>query len=417
MGGSLAGLMHGIVLKRLGHAVHILNRDPTGRLESQGAGIRTGEHMGAFLEKYDRVKTPLAVPSKTIQFIDKEAKVFRVWNRPMNLASWSVLYYRLRANFDGMRTEYCPEPPAPLSEEGEATYDIGKTVTDVKRADDGTLTVVYDDVSGASSSVSADLVIGADGSGSVVRKIFQPSAARRFAGYVAWRGMVPEGELADATRTLFAENLTYFQRPGGGHALAYMIPGAAGRLEPGSRLLNYLWYTNHTAAEISELMTDADGRPHRITLPTGKMRPEVWNAQRQLATEILPAPFAEVVSKTTQPFVQNIADVAAVRASFADGKVLLAGDALAQFRPHAAASTNQAAQSALLLDQTLRGETSVAEWERRCVAYARVMELLSAAWGDWNQYGVSLTTAWSAARYLYVAAVQQVTGTSHNWFR
>ena len=408
--------MHGIVFKRLGHAVHILNRDPTGRLESQGAGIGTGEHVGAFLDTYDRVQTPLAVPAKAMQFVDRDAQLVRLWRRSMNLSSWSALYYRLRANFDGMCTEYCPEPPASLSSEGEATYDVGKTVTDVKRADDGTLTVVFDDVSGVSSSVSVDLVVGADGSGSVVRKIFLPSAQRRFAGYVAWRGMVPEGELTDATQTLFAENLTYFQQPGGGHALAYVIPGPAGNLEPGQRTLNYLWYTNHTPAEIDELMTDADGRPHRITLPAGRMRPEVWNTQRQRAAEVLPAPYAEVVQKTVQPFVQNITDVAAVRASFAEGAVLLAGDALAQFRPHAAASTNQAAHSALLLGQVLRGELGLAEWERRCVAYAHVMELFSAAWGNWNQFGVSLTTAWSVLRYLYVAAVQQVTGTSHKWF-
>jgi hydroxymethylglutaryl-CoA reductase len=39
-----------------------------------------------------------------------------------------------------------------------------------------------------------------------------------------------------------------------------------------------------------------------------------------------------------------------------DGKLLLVGDALAQFRPHVGSSTNQAALDALLLEKVLKGE-------------------------------------------------------------
>lgn len=46
----------------------------------------------------------------------------------------------------------------------------------------------------------------------------------------------------------------------------------------------------------------------------GKMRPEVWSAQKDYAKGLLPAPFAELVEKTQQPFVQCITDVSAPKA-------------------------------------------------------------------------------------------------------
>ena len=46
----------------------------------------------------------------------------------------------------------------------------------------------------------------------------------------------------------------------------------------------------------------------------GKMRPEVWAAQKDYAKGLLPAPFSELVVKTTQPFVQCITDVSAPKA-------------------------------------------------------------------------------------------------------
>ena len=411
--------MHGIVLKRLGHHVHILDRNPTDRLESQGAGIRTGEYVGEFLKKYDRIAAqPLATRSKAIHFLNREGKPTGVRNWPLMSTSWSALYYRLRANYDGKRTEYCPNPPEALETDGEGIYDAGKIVTDVKRGGSGSqLTVIFEDATGT-SSVPADLVIGADGSSSTVRDIVQPEAKRRWAKYVAWRGTVPESEVSAAARDIFVDHITFFQRPGGsGHILLYPIPGVAGALEPGKRDLNWVWYNNYPSdSEIAEVLTDTDGKPHRITLPLGKMRPEVWARQQHIADEVLPPTFAELVCRTTRPFAQNISDVPVGRAAFWDGRVLLVGDALALFRPHAAASTNQAALNALLLDQTARGEITMEEWAARSVAYARVTEAFSEAWGSWNQFGVSLATARSVLYWAYVAVVQRLTGQAHKQF-
>ncbi|ESZ93047.1 hypothetical protein SBOR_6568 [Sclerotinia borealis F-4128] len=58
VGGSLTALFHGIILRRLGHHVRILERHPPSRQMSLGAGIAAMEHVQSFIEKYDETKTP-----------------------------------------------------------------------------------------------------------------------------------------------------------------------------------------------------------------------------------------------------------------------------------------------------------------------------------------------------------------------
>lgn len=83
-------------------------------------------------------------------------------------------------------------------------------------------------------------------------------------------------------------------------------------------------------------MTDSSGRKHRHTLPIGKMQERVWEKQRILASKILPPPFAELIHKTTQPFVSSIVDIVVSKPSLFDRKPLMVGDALVPFRSHVA---------------------------------------------------------------------------------
>lgn len=104
----------------------------------------------------------------------------------------------------------------------------------------------------------------------------------------------------------------------------YLIPGDNGSMKPGERLLNYVWYCNYAAnsPELSDLMTDTEGHRHRITMPIGKMRPDVFTRQKLHGERVLPAPYAEVVQKTAQPFVQCITDVSARKAVFFEVSLL-----------------------------------------------------------------------------------------------
>ena len=143
--------------------------------------------------------------------------------------------------------------------------------------------------------------------------------------------------------------------------------------------MNWAWYCHYPdgSPELEELMTDNENKRHRFSVPLGKVSESVWKRQQAIAAQNLLLDFAELVSKTTQPFVQLVTDVIASRASFFNGKVLLVGDALAGFRPHVFASTNQAALDALLLRDFMVEKMSLEEWEGRVLQYAREMSQAS----------------------------------------
>jgi 2-polyprenyl-6-methoxyphenol hydroxylase-like FAD-dependent oxidoreductase len=122
-------------------------------------------------------------------------------------------------------------------------------------------------------------------------------------------------------------------------------------------------------------------------VPAGLVRDDLWTRQKDFANKVLPPQFAEVVNKTTRPFVQVITDVLSPRASFFDGKVLLIGDALCGVRPHTASSVNQAALHANLLGQVFKGEMTLQEWEKRVLDYARTINRRGIEMGEMSQFG------------------------------
>ena len=190
-----------------------------------------------------------------------------------------------------------------------------------------------------------------------------------------------------------------------------MIPGENGTLEPGKGFLNHVWYCNYAedSRDLSAPMTDIDGRKHHHTVPICKINPEAWQKQKAEAARILPRPYVELITKTSEPFVTTVTDIASPQAYFYNGKLLLVRYALVPFRPRVACSTNQAALDAMLLDKMLRGEISLAEWESEVMAYAHLTRLKSITWGSWYQFGL-VVSAFSQARYLGALAIQKSTG-------
>ena len=100
--------------------------------------------------------------------------------------------------------------------------------------------------------------------------------------------------------------------------------------------------------EFQETFTDSSGEMQSSTVPRGKVVPKVW-AKRQRSGAAVSVPFAELIAKTTDPFVSAIRECSSPQSVFYDGKLLLVGDAFSLFRPHIGASTNQAARQALEL--------------------------------------------------------------------
>ena len=302
------------------------------------------------------------------------------------MTSWDLLYYLLRANFDGLESDYT-HVPAPAEAEGQGIYLYGHLVTGVKNLG-SEIELEYEDKDGNTQATRADLVVGADGPSSTLRKLTMPEVQRKYAGYVAWRGTVPESEGSITAEQTFVDSFTFFHSTGT-QILAYLIPGENGCLEPGKRLINWVWYCNYSqdSNDFKELMTDSDGKTHHVTLPVGKMRQETLEKQRAFAQGALPPQFAEIVCNTKQPFIQAITDVISPRNTFYNGKMLLIGDAVAGFRPHTAASTSQAAFDAIKLEELMAEEITLREWGDQTMEYAKLMQRKGIELGERSQFG------------------------------
>lgn len=356
-------------------------------LHDQGAGIVAGGHALQFLERYNRCKRQVAVRSERRQYLDKDGRVVYQVEGIHNMSSWDLTYHLMRANFDSIASPYCEVPP-PDPSHGAAVYLHDRTVTAVVGDDEG-VRVSWKSTTDPSNTgtLPADRLIAADGPSSFVRSLFVPGLERKYAGYCALRGTVVEHEASPEARETFTNKFTFYHGPGI-QILAYLIPGLDGTVEPGRRLINFVYYTNFPegSVELDEVLTDCNGRRHQITILPGLMNPKTWKRQQDVARERLPPQFAEMVCKAKKPFVQAVTDVISPDNEFLHGKVVLIGDALAGFRPHTVASTSQAAFDAMVYADYVAGTLSREEWKRQTMSYASFAQKMGVNMGDRSQH-------------------------------
>jgi 2-polyprenyl-6-methoxyphenol hydroxylase-like FAD-dependent oxidoreductase len=212
VGGSLAGLMSGLVLKRSGHHVRIFERSPSTLLQSQGAGITFGIEGQEFLSKHVLVNREFFVNIYLRQTLGRDGVPVDQEKRQQKMTSWDLLYFVLRACFDGMESVYCAVPERKEGE-GEAGYEYDRKVVGVKEEGVG-VKVEFEDAEGKKDSAMADMVIAADGPSSTIRRLLMPDVERRYVGYVAFRGTVPESEASKLLKDTFTHNFTFYHGPG-----------------------------------------------------------------------------------------------------------------------------------------------------------------------------------------------------------
>jgi 2-polyprenyl-6-methoxyphenol hydroxylase-like FAD-dependent oxidoreductase len=414
--------MCGIALKRAGHAVTILEKEDNVR-QSHMAGVCLGLDGERFLARHDRLHTVFTHRSVRVQslFRDGTLKVFL--NAIRVITSWDTYYFRLRANFDGYTSSFYPKAPLPSQDDGPAEYKALHQVTSLSRrritasGEDGrgssnrdtVVLDVLDKTTGTTSQLEADYVVGADGPDSFIRSKYLPTSKRRYVGYIAWRGTVPESEVSQATRDIFRDSVTVHMMDRQ-HCIMYMIPGRDGSLKVGERHLNFLWYTNEDPAALDEILRDSvDGHRHYNIVPSGRVRKDIWEARREEARRIpLAEPFLEVMLKIEKPFIQVITEFVSPRACFEDGKVLLVADGLSLYRPHTAFSGTQAAFGALRIEELIAGKTTPQDWENKMLLYARIHSAQATALGRYYQSRSRLSFVWSSLWFHWYCAVDRI---------
>jgi len=341
-GGSLGGLFAAILLRQDGHEVQVFERS-AGGLEGRGAGLVPQREVFDILRAIgaeDVVKVGVVARDRIT--LDRAGGIAHRQVTPQMQLSWDYLYSAVRARL------------------GDADYRLGRAVSGAAQTEAGEVLHFYD-----GSSEDADLVVGADGIGSVLRPVVtaQPSP-NRYAGYVAWRGLVPEAALPQAAADALLDRFAFFMMPGS-HILGYSVTGPGGEMQRGARRYNWVWYRRAAEAELAQVLTDRAGRTHPFSLAPGQMPARRAAALQTDAQSLLPPAFAAAVAAEQNPFVQAIFDYEAPR--MASGALALLGDAAFVVRPHTAMGVAKAAGDALALRRHLRDlplELALAAYDR-----------------------------------------------------
>jgi 2,6-dihydroxypyridine 3-monooxygenase len=328
VGGSLGGLTAALVLRDIGCDVDVYERS-TVPLMGRGAGIVVHPASVRYLlEAAVRDLERMTAPARWVRYVDRDGHVAHEEPCRYRFTSYYALYRDLLSCFDGDR------------------YHLGQEVVSFAQDPDW-VEVRFAD----GRSRRCDLLVGADGINSTARRLLLSEVGRQYAGYVAWRGAVVEVELTRRTFDALNEAITYFVRPYS-HVLAYPIPSVDGSLEPGRRLTNWVWYRNvDGGGALDDLMTDREGELRDVSMPPGAAKERHVDELRRAAMEDLPPSLAELVCKTSEPFVQVVFDIEVPRMAF--GRVCLIGDAAFVLRPHAAVGTAKAAEDAWKLAEAV----------------------------------------------------------------
>jgi 2,6-dihydroxypyridine 3-monooxygenase len=361
-GGSIGGLTAGVLLRDLGCHVDIFERSAS-ELQGRGAGIVAHQVSVRYLVE-NQIADIDALSVVTHHHIHVDARGTAIHDDPSGyrFTSWNTLHRNL------------------LRSIGSDRYHLGHAVIGFRNSGSE---VIVETVGG---KVACDLLICADGVASTGRAILQPEAVPRYAGYVAWRGTVPETALSQSAVAALEDTIIYHWT-GTSHVLGYLIPGANGGVEPGRRLLNFVWYRNVAPAKIADLMTDASGVEHPLSMPPGAVRrPHILELSQ--AAEALPPVLAELVLATREPLIQKIVDVEVDRMAF--GRVCLIGDAAFTARPHAGAGTAKTAADAWALADAVRAngdaQAALAAWEPAQLALGRQLVARARELGERSQF-------------------------------
>lgn len=326
-GGSIGGLTAALLLRDIGCEVEVYERSSSA-LEARGAGIAVLEQTMRYpVERLGVRPEDFCTQAEWIRFLARDGSVQHAERHPYLFSSWNAVYRMLLGGL------------------GSEQYHLGQELLAFENHEDF---VSLELSTGETRDV--DLLVCADGINSAARQRLLPEIKPEYAGYVAWRGVVPEAELSARSFEVLNNALTYQLIPHS-HILVYPIPGLGGSVKLGERLMNMVWYRNVAEVDLERMLTDRHGTRRGVSLPPGAAADELVTEMRRDAGGLLAPAISEVVTSIKEPFVQAVFDIEVP--VMVHGRCCLLGDAAFAARPHAAAGTAKAAEDGWVLAREL----------------------------------------------------------------
>jgi 2-polyprenyl-6-methoxyphenol hydroxylase-like FAD-dependent oxidoreductase len=334
IGGSMSGLLAGLLLRRAGWDVDVYERVES-ELSGRGAGIVAQPELIETLRRLGLEPTDLGVAVTTRKILDAAGRLVGTCECPQVLTAWERVYRCLRDAF----------PPE--------RYHRGRGLVRFDQMDRA-VTAYFSD----GGSAEGDLLVGADGIRSTVRQQCLPDLAPLYVGYVAWRALIAESAIPPAIHRELFEYMT-FCLPPGEQFLGYPVAGPDNDLRAGHRRYNVVWYRPaEERTKLEWLLTDDSGTTHAISIPPPLIRHEAVGEMRADAMRLVAPQLREIVRLMDEPILQPIYDLETPRMAF--GRVAIIGDAAFVARPHVAAGVAKAADDAMAVVEALAAEHEVA---------------------------------------------------------
>lgn len=365
IGGSVGGLTTALLLRDLGFDVTVLERTPQLLTDRGGGIVLQPDTLRWFAERSSRKPEEVSTATDYLRYLGKDNEVLHEQQVEWRYSSWSTLYRALYEDFEPNQ------------------YILGEYAAGFSQDDDG-VTVRF--VSGREER--AELVVFADGISSVGRQRLNPGSGQTYAGYIGWRGTVPERNLPKETLEIL-DGLTYSIGPST-QICMYPIPASPDALAAGERLMNYVWYRNVAEGpELDEMMIDKQGIPRPVSVHPGQVQDRYVAQMKAEAPALLAPAAAELVQATAQPYIQALYDIRSERV--VSGRVALVGDASFASRPHAAAGTAKAAADAWALAEALEAGdgdivATLAAWEPERLALGHFLVDRVTEMGERSQF-------------------------------
>ena len=319
-------------MKQIGWQVDVCERAGA-ELAGRGAGIVTHGELLAMLAELDIDREGLGVTVSERVVFDRHGDAIKRVPFEQIVTSWDRIHQLLRRKCD------------------DANYHLGHVLEGYQERLDG-ITATFTN----GREIEADLLVGADGFASATRGQMLPAVQPGYSGYVVWRALAREADLAPDVHQRIFESFGIFA-PAMTQIIGYPIAGLGNDLRPGHRRYNFVWYARADQHRLHDMLTDDSGTRYPVTIPPPLIRDDVLADMVADASDRLPPDFNAMLAVSERPFFTPIYDHHS--AVMGAGRVALAGDAACVARPHVGMGVTKAACDAKALAMALDSHADI----------------------------------------------------------